>query len=159
MSDRWVSLPGMAVPYKICIDCADPHRLAPFWAEALGYVVEDHSALVKQLLDGGVVNEADVTTVDGRLAWRGAAAVRDPDAPVNEATGVGQGGRVLFQVVPEPKTVKNRVHLDLHIGPERRPEVVARLTELGGTALWEGQEGPSSWVTMADPEGNEFCVA
>lgn len=70
MSDRWVSLPGMAVPYKICIGCADPHRLAPFWAEALGYVVEDHSVLVKQLLDGGVVTEDDVTTVDGRLAWR-----------------------------------------------------------------------------------------
>src|SRR5262245_58024933 len=118
----------MAVPYKICIDCADPHLLAAFWAEALGYVVEDHSALVQQLLEAGVVTEADVTTVDGRLAWRTAAAVRDPDAPVNERTGTGLGGRVLFQVVPEPKTVKNRVHLDLHVGAERRTAVVARLT-------------------------------
>jgi hypothetical protein len=55
--------------------------------------------------------------------------------------------------------VKNRLHLDLHVGPERRGEVVRRLVDLGGAVLWEGQEGPASWVTMADPEGNEFCVA
>jgi hypothetical protein len=149
----------MAVPYKICIDCAEPHRLAAFWAVALEFVVEDHAALVQRLLDAGVVTEAEVTTVDGRLAWRDAAAVRDPDGPVNEATGTGLGGRVLFQKVPEEKTVKNRVHLDLHVGAEHRPAVVARLTELGGRVLWEGQQGPNSWVTMADPEGNEFCVA
>ena len=66
---------------------------------------------------------------------------------------------MLFQAVPEPKTGKNRVHLDLHVGADRRSEVVERLVGLGGTVLWEGQEGPSTWVTMADPEGNEFCVA
>ena len=148
----------MAVPYKIVIDCADPHRLAAFWAEALEYVVEDHSALVKQLRDANAVPEEAVTTVEGRLAWKDAAAVRDPAGPVNER-GIGLGGRVLFQVVPEPKTVKNRVHLDLHVGPDRRDAVVARLTELGGSVLWHGAEGPSTWVTMADPEGNEFCVA
>src|SRR2546430_2494840 len=149
----------MAVPYKICVDCADPHALAAFWAAALDYVVEDHAALIQRLLDAGVVSKEQTTTVDGRLAWPNAAAVRDPDAPVHPETGAGQGGRVLFQVVPEPKTVKNRVHLDLHVGPERRPEVIERLVGLGGTVLWEGQEGPSTWVTMADPEGNEFCVA
>lgn len=61
--------------------------------------------------------------------------------------------------MPEPKTVKNRVHLDLHIGPQRRQEVVERLAGLGGTVLGEHDERGSSWVTMADPEGNEFCVA
>jgi len=149
----------MAVHYKIAIDCADPHRLAAFWAEALDYVVEDHSPLVQFLLDQGQVTDDQVTTVDGRLAWRHAAGVRDPDAPVDERSGVGKGGRVLFQVVPEAKTVKNRVHLDLHIGPERRDEVVKHLEALGGTRLWDGSEGGSTWVTMADPEGNEFCVA
>jgi hypothetical protein len=149
----------MAVPYKIVIDCVDPHRLAAFWAAALDYVPEDHSALIRRLLDAGYVKETDTRTVDGRLAFANAAAVRDPDAPVNEESGSGLGGRVLFQVVPEPKTVKNRVHLDLHVGAERRGEVVERLVGLGGRVLWEGQEGPSSWVTMADPEGNEFCVA
>jgi hypothetical protein len=149
----------MAVAYKIVVDCADPHALAAFWAAALDYVVEDNSALVRRLLDAGVVSEEHTTTVDGRLAWATAAAIRDPDAPVHPDSGTGLGGRVLFQVVPEPKTVKNRLHLDLHVGPERRPEVVERLIGLGATMLWEGQEGPSSWVTMADPEGNEFCVA
>ena len=149
----------MAVPYKIVVDCADPHRLAGFWAVALDYLPEDHSALIQRLLDTGVVTDADTRLVDGRLAWANAAAVRDPDAPVDPATGSGFGSRVLFQAVPEPKTGKNRVHLDLHVGAQRRPEVVERLVGLGGTVLWEGQEGPSTWVTMADPEGNEFCVA
>jgi hypothetical protein len=149
----------MAVPYKIVIDCADPHRLAAFWAVALGYLVEDNSAFVQQLLDAGQVPESAVTRVDGRLAFADAVAVRDPDDPVDPRTGVGRGGRVLFQKVPEPKTVKNRVHLDLHVGADARDGTVARLTELGGRVLWHGQQGPNSWVTMADPESNEFCVA
>jgi hypothetical protein len=148
----------MAVPYKIVVDCADPHLLAEFWAVALDYVVEDHSNLIKRLLDAGTINEEHAKTVDGRLVWATAAAVRDPDATVRE-DGIGLGGRVLFQVVPEPKTVKNRVHLDLHVGLERRPEVIERLVGLGGSVLWEGREGSGTWVTMADPEGNEFCVA
>jgi hypothetical protein len=149
----------MTVGYKICVDCADPHRQAAFWAEALEYVVEDNSALVQALLDAGQLADDDVTTVDGRLAFRHAQAVRDPDAPVDPRSGIGQGGRMLFQVVPEPKVAKNRVHLDLQVGPERRADVVRRLGELGATVLWEGHQGPSSWITMADPEGNEFCVA
>src|SRR2546430_11050433 len=73
----------MAVAYKIVIDCVDPHRLAGFWAAALDYVVEDHSDLVRRLLDAGVIKDADTAMVDGRLSWRSAAAVRDPDAPVH----------------------------------------------------------------------------
>jgi predicted enzyme related to lactoylglutathione lyase len=138
----------MAVPYKICIDCADPHVLAAFWADAMGYVVEDNSALIQQLLGAGVATEADVVTVGGRLAWRTAAVAQDPDS----------AGRILFQVVPEPKTVKNRVHLDLHVGEEQIEPTVARLEKLGGKRLYEISERGSHWVTMADPEGNEFCV-
>ena len=149
----------MAVPYKIVIDCADPHRMAEFWAEALGYVVEDNSAFIQTLLDGGQLPEAAVTRVRGGLAFSDAQAVRDPDHPVDPRTGVGRGGRVLFQKVPEPKTVKNRVHLDLHVGPDARAETVERLKGLGASVLWEGSQGPNSWVTMADPEGGEFCVA
>ena len=133
--------------------------MAPFWAEALGYVVEDHSTMIQSLLDAGRVTDDDVTTVDGRLAWRIAAAVRDPDAPADEFSGMGQGGRLLFQVVPEPKTVKNRFHLDLHVGLEQRAATVERLQGLGATVLYEGAGGGSTWITMADPEGNEFCVA
>jgi hypothetical protein len=122
-------------------------------------VVEDNSELVQGLLDGGLVTDEDVTTVDGRLAFRHAQGVRDPNAPVDAANGIGLGGRVLFQVVPEAKVAKNRVHLDLQVGLERRADFVRRLGELGATVLWEGHQGPSSWITMADPEGNEFCVS
>jgi hypothetical protein len=66
---------------------------------------------------------------------------------------------VLFQRVPEEKTVKNRLHLDVRVGPERREDEVARLISLGATELWRGAQGPMSWVTLADPQGNEFCVA
>ena len=158
MSGGAASVAGMAVPYKICIDCADPHRLAAFWADAMGYVVEDYSTFIRSLLDAGRVTEEHVTTVDGHLAWRHAAGIRDPDGPVDDATGIGQAGRVLFQVVPEAKTVKNRVHLDLHVGAEQRAATVERLTGLGGQVLYEKDEFGSSWITMADPEGNEFCV-
>ena len=67
--------------------------------------------------------------------------------------------RVLFQHVPEPKTVKNRVHLDVRVGTERREAEVARLLGLGATELWRASQGPYEWVTLADPAGNEFCVS
>ena len=149
----------MAVPYKIVIDCADPHRLADFWAVALDYVVEDHAAFVQTLLDGGQLPESGATRIRGGLAFADAAAIRDPDHPVDPRSGVGRGGRVLFQKVPESKVAKNRVHLDLHVGPDARAAKVAQLKELGATVLWEAEQGGSSWVTMADPESNEFCVA
>jgi predicted enzyme related to lactoylglutathione lyase len=149
----------MGVPYKVVMDCADPHKLAVFWSEALGFVIEDNSELIRKLLDNGTVGPSDVVEVAGRLAWRTAAAIRDPNAAVNLETGVGQGGRVLFQTVPEPKVAKNRIHLDLHVGEAERGEKVARLTSLGGQVLYYGEEGPASWVTMIDPEGNEFCVS
>jgi predicted enzyme related to lactoylglutathione lyase len=62
-------------------------------------------------------------------------------------------------MVPEPKSAKNRVHLDLRIGEDDVAAVVERLTAAGATILHEGQQGPHAWVTLADPEGNEFCVS
>ncbi len=62
--------------------------------------------------------------------------------------------------MPEPKTVKDRIHLDLHLqGGDDRAEVVERLLGMGATKLWDGRQGPQTWVTLADPEGNEFCVS
>jgi hypothetical protein len=81
------------------------------------------------------------------------AAIRHPDDP-----GSGRS-RVLFQLVPEVKTVKNRLHLDVRTGGADTEEVVAQLTARGAAALHRGQRGPQRWVTMADPEGNEFCVS
>jgi hypothetical protein len=140
----------MSTPFQVAIDAADPHALNRFWSAAMGYEMEDHHDLVKQLLDGGQVTPDETIELDGRLAFKSAAASRDPD---------GSAPRLLFQTVPEPKTVKNRVHLDLHVGDERREAEVERLIALGASRLWDGQQGPNRWVTMADPEGNEFCVA
>ena len=66
------------------------------------------------------------------------------------------GYRLLFYKVPDDKVVKNRLNLDLI--PEDRDAEVARLESLGATRADIGQTGEESWVVMADPEGNEFCV-
>ncbi len=138
----------MPVPHQIAIDAADPHAQARFWAAAMDLEVEDHHDLVVQMIEAGFAADDDHEQVDGRHRWRDAAACRSADGRT----------RLLFQAVPEPKDGKNRVHLDLHVGAERRDDEVARLLDLGATRLWEGQQGPHRWVTLADPEGNEFCV-
>ena len=138
-----------ATPFQICVDCDDPHAQVRFWAEAMGLQVELHDDLIRGVLDAGGASADEVVEIDGHLQWRTAAACSDPDS----------GTRLLFQQVPEPKQGKNRVHLDLRVGDERRDAEVERLVGLGATRLWDGQQGPSTWVTMADPEGNEFCVA
>jgi catechol 2,3-dioxygenase-like lactoylglutathione lyase family enzyme len=148
----------MSLDFKIVVDARDPHRLAAFWATALGYEPEDNSALVRRALDAGLATDDDVTTVGGRLAWRTAAAVRHPDDPVDPRSGTGLGRRLLFQSVPEPKVAKNRMHLDLHVGDRDLGGEVARLQAAGATLLYEVDAPHSHHVTLADPEGNEFCV-
>ncbi|MFC8504954.1 VOC family protein [Streptomyces sp. NPDC057411] len=146
------------VHWKLVIDCADPHAQAAFWAAALGYREEDHSALITHLLAAGAARTEDTVTVHDRPAWRDLAAARHPEDPHDPATDTGLGRRLLFQRVPEPKTVKNRLHLDLHPAPGTREAEVARLEGLGGKVLRQVAERGGAWTVMADPEGNEFCV-
>jgi Glyoxalase-like domain len=141
----------MAFDFQVAIDCSSPHELADWWAEALGWEVEaQDEAFIRRMLEAGAVSEEDTTQHRGALVWRQGAAITSPDP--------GRP-RVLFQQVPESKAGKNRLHLDVRIGPERQEAEVARLLGLGATELWRGSQGPHHWVTMADPEGNEFCVA
>jgi hypothetical protein len=135
---------------QLALDCADPHAQARFWAAALGYEVEDHHDLILEVIAAGHATEDLTIEIDGRRAWRDAAACRHPE---------GAKPRLFLQRVPEPKTAKNRFHLDLQVGEERRGAEQARLEGLGATKLYDGQLGPQTWVTMADPEGNEFCVS
>ncbi|GGW16924.1 hypothetical protein GCM10018980_10750 [Streptomyces capoamus] len=144
--------------WKLVIDAADPHTQADFWAAALHYTAEDNSALVERLLSAGALPGEATVEYHGRPAFRDLIAVRHPDDPYDPETGTGLGRRLLFQRVPEPKTGKNRLHLDLHPGPERRAEEVARLRALGARVLREVKEPAGQWVLMADPEDNEFCV-
>lgn len=144
--------------WKLVVDSADPHTQAEFWAGALGYEIEDNSGLIERLLAAGAAPEAATVQVRGRRAWRDLIAVRHPEDPYDSDSGTGLGRRILFQRVPEPKTAKNRIHLDLHPGPERRAAEVARLEELGASVLRHVTEQGGEWSVMQDPEGNEFCV-
>jgi glyoxalase superfamily protein len=140
----------MAPQLQIVLDCADPHAQAAFWAEVFGYDVERNGEFVQKMLDEGMATDADVTTIDGVLAWAEGSAIADPG---------GKRPRWFFQKVPESKTVKNRMHVDVQVGTDRVATEVARLEQLGATRLYDGRKGPHPWVTMADPEGNEFCVS
>jgi Glyoxalase-like domain len=113
----------------ICIDCSDPAPLARWWAAVLGYRVRPYT--------------------DEDLAALRAEGIDDPeDDPAVAVDPVGEPGpTVWFNRVPEPKRVKNRVHLDVYGDAE---ELRTR-----GASLVERQ---SRWTVMADPEGNEFCV-
>ncbi|MGH2734527.1 MAG: VOC family protein [Actinomycetota bacterium] len=143
----------MGIPVQVTFDCADPERMAEFWTIALDYKGEDPP-------------EGFETWEDALRAWQ------IPEANWNDMNAVvdpqGGGPRLLFQKVPEPKTVKNRVHLDVNVGgphgtslEDRTPRVdahAAKLTAAGATILRDVEERGERWIVMADPEGNEFCL-
>jgi hypothetical protein len=150
----------MALSWKLVVDSTNAPALADFWAAALEYEVEDPSALVGQLLAAGHLPEAAVVEHGGRKVFRGYAAIRHPDDPFDPTSGVGRGRRVLFQDVPEGKSGKNRLHIDVHSGPGGLDQLVTRLEDLGATRVREVDQGPAGhWWVMLDPEGNEFCAA
>jgi hypothetical protein len=147
-----------ATPTQLVFDVTDPHGLAAFWAEALHYEHEEIDGFVRGLVDAGQV-PADLTTeIDGKLRWKALASLRHPDDGIDER-GAGTGRRILFQEVPEKKQVKNRVHLDLMVGPEAVDAEAERLVGLGATQV-SVHDGPDGrWILMTDPEGNEFDLA
>jgi hypothetical protein len=143
----------MAYVFQVTQDSADPHTLADWWAETLGWQVEpSDEAFIRRMIEEGHASEDDTKVHNGSLVWKEGAAIRHPD-------GLEHAPRVLFQLVPEQKTVKNRMHLDLRIGADDIDSVVDKLTARAATFLHKGQQGPHTWVTLADPEGNEFCVS
>ncbi len=139
---------------QITFDAADPAALAAFWADALGYRLADPPG--------------DFASWDAALEAMGvpperrndACALVDPD---------GARPRIFFQRVPEDKTVKNRVHLDVRAAPgsegdermaalEREAE---RLVALGATRRERHEPAPpmvTGFIVMTDLEGNEFCL-
>jgi hypothetical protein len=143
---------------QIAIDCTDPEPLVRFWATALHYVPEsppDGSDSWLAYWRAMGVPEDELVGVDGP------ESVVDPD---------GVGPRLWFQVVPESKTIKNRLHLDLTVSggrsvpkPIRQERVdaeVERLVAAGATVqLVHADPGIDHYaVTLTDPAGNEFCV-
>jgi catechol 2,3-dioxygenase-like lactoylglutathione lyase family enzyme len=146
----------MATRMQVTIDCADPGRLARFWATALGYRLEEPPDGFATWQEYWVSRGLPPEEVED-----GYDSIVDPD---------GVGPRVWFQPVPEAKVVKNRVHLDLDVGggrtaplAERRRRVDAeadRLVAAGATRFRvQSEEGVDHYgVVMQDPEGNEFCL-
>jgi len=139
---------------QITFDCADPALLAAFWAEALGYEVQGPPPPY------GSWDEA----LD---AWHIPAEERNSRSAVVDPSGAGP--RVFFQRVPEGKSAKNRVHLDVRaapglLGDERMAALekeADRLTALGATRLHRHEPQPpadAGHIVLADPEGNEFCL-
>lgn len=155
----------MAYEFQLVIDSQRPHEIADWWAETLGWAVEPQDdAFIKRMIAEGHATEDDTIIHDGELRWREGVALRHPDelgraGGAQEQHGGGTRPRVLFQFVPEPKSVKNRLHLDLRIGGGDTGALVAELVARGATVLHTGAQGPHTWTTMADPEGNEFCVS
>lgn len=122
----------MAYEFQVVFDCQRPHELADWWAESIGWLVEPQDeAFIKQMIAEGQATSEDAITHHGALVWRDGAAIRYP----GESGRGGAHPRVLFQLVPEGKTVKNRMHLDLRIGDDDLDATVAKLTERGATVL------------------------
>jgi catechol 2,3-dioxygenase-like lactoylglutathione lyase family enzyme len=117
---------------ELAIDCADPNGLARFWSAVLGYEVLEE--------DDGLVTIGSPAVPEGR----------NRPGPVPPT--------LTFARVPEGKIVKNRVHLDVSPTDREQAEEVRRLLGLGARHADVGQTGEEPWVTLADPEGNEFCV-
>ncbi|MGR4883112.1 VOC family protein [Streptomyces sp. LARHCF249] len=94
--------------------------------------------------------------------WAGVldGKVSDEDSPGDpEALVTAPGSALLFVTVPDAKTVKNRVHVDLQPQDRTRDEEVERILALGATVVGDHRNPDGTgWVTLADPEGNEFCV-
>jgi hypothetical protein len=145
------------VPYdfQIAVDCERPHELADWWAQTLDWVVEQQDEdFIRKMIAEGYATESDTTTYAGRLVWTDGAAIRHPDGPATE-----HRRRIIFQQVPEPKSAKNRWHIDVFVGQENVQSAAEELIARGATFLHDGQQGPHRWVTLADPEGNEFCMS
>jgi catechol 2,3-dioxygenase-like lactoylglutathione lyase family enzyme len=116
---------------ELAIDCADPDALAGFWCAVLGYEVRDR--------EDGIVT------------------IGSPEVPEGKERPGPVPPTLTFARVPEGKTVKNRVHLDVNPTDRDQDDEVRRLLDLGARLADVGQ-GEESWVVLADPEGNEFCV-
>jgi hypothetical protein len=109
---------------EVVIDCAEPRRVADFWAAVLGYEIADTG------------RNGEVEIADERRSFP----------------------TLVFVPVPEPKTIKNRIHLDVNATANDQATELERLLALGARRVEVGQGSDVPWIVLADPEGNEFCL-
>ena len=121
---------------EISLDCHDPDLLATFWTNVLDWVVLHREPGLVEIGPAG----------------------RD-DAELLKAVRTGPVAPTIFLAqVPEEKVAKNRIHFDVSPVDCSQDDEVERILALGATHADVGQTGEESWVVLADPEGNEFCV-
>jgi len=116
---------------ELIIDSHDTRALAAFWCEVLGYTITDSEG-----------DEIEIAPTKPTVAGLLAGPIPTP---------------IVFVPVPESKTIKNRLHIDITPIDRSQEEEVRRLETLGAKRIDIGQ-GDVHWVVMADPEGNEFCI-
>lgn len=137
--------------WQLTIDCADPGALAAFWAATLGHTLDPPP--------------------EGHDDWDSfldAQGVPEDERNAASAISAEDGPRIYFQRVPEPKSGKNRLHIDVPVsgGPgedldhriARQDAARDRLVALGASEVGPVTEHGSRWLIMRDPEGNEFCL-
>lgn len=148
--------PTTPINTQTTIDCDDAHAQAAFWAAALGYAIEDPHDLVEAVVAAGYADLGkDTVEHDGRRSFRTMTGIKHPD-DLDAPRGTGR--RILFIAVPDRNTGKNAWHFDLNVGKDNIDSEVARLTALGAAERYKVDEPSGFHTTMADPEGNLFCV-
>lgn len=133
----------MARDIQITVDAAGPRALGDFWCEVLGYIEQPPPEGFDSWDDA-----LDAFGIDRSDPDR-AYAIVDPE---------GKGPRVFFLKVPEGKTAKNRMHMDVKVDQSELRERAAALVAIGATEVAEHDEPEGRWITLRDPEGNEFCL-
>ena len=143
----------MGIPVQVTFDCADPDRVAKFWALALDYKFQEPPPGFDTWEAFARANNIP------EEEWSKSSAVVDPE---------GKGPRLYFQKVPEGNIVKNRVHLDVNVGGgqkfsvvEQRQRIYAKRDQLiaaGARELRASEEYGEFCIVMQDIEGNEFCL-
>ena len=130
-------------PLQVTFDASSPKRLGEFWMAVLNYIEQPPPkgfATWEEALDAFGVDRSDPDR---------AFAIVDP---------TGNGPRLYFQRVPEGKTSKNRVHLDIDVGKNAMNSRARELVERGARIVAEIDEPGGHFISMIDPEGNEFCL-
>lgn len=127
--------------FQITVDAASPRTMGAFWCEVLGYIEQPPPPDFDTWEDA-----LDAFGIDRSDSDR-AFAIVPPDM---------DGPRIFFLKVPEPKAAKNRWHLD--VGVDDMHVRADELASLGATIVGEFNEPEGHWITLLDPEGNEFCI-
>jgi hypothetical protein len=140
----------LGIPLSLTFDAADPERLGSFWILALGYI--------ERPPPDGYGSWAQYDAVNGTPGNEAGYSILDP---------AGDGPSIFFQPVPEPKTAKNRLHIDVRVSAAGEPEhdrrarieaSVAPLVAAGATMQRRSGDPEDFFIVMQDPEGNEFCL-